>query len=65
MAAAGNAGPFKVGKRSLGSTGTALVFTTGGRCSECCTTYEVATFTEAGVTTSALARILFFGSERP
>jgi hypothetical protein len=44
MATAGKARLFKVGKRSLRTTGKAQIFTTSGRCSECCTPYVLASF---------------------
>lgn len=45
MPTAGKARLFKVGKRSLRTTGKAQLFTTSGRCSECCTPYVLASFT--------------------
>ena len=54
MATASKAGLFKTGERSLPTSGKAQVFTTSGRCSECCTPYVLASFTESSVTTPAL-----------
>jgi len=42
MATAGKTRLFKTGKRSLRSNAKAQIFTTSGRCSECCTPYVLA-----------------------
>lgn len=45
MATAGKARLFKVGKRTLRTSGKAQLFNAAGHCSECCTPYVLASFT--------------------
>ncbi len=64
MPTAGKARLFKVGKRSLRTTGKAQLFTTSGRCSECCTPYVLASFVTNGNTAPCWSLTPYQGTGR-